>query len=58
MISQFLKKYYSQVILLMVIVALIIIKFPHLSFPYCHPGLIPNTLTATRCFFISWFRLG
>ncbi len=34
MILPLLKKYYSQVILLLVIIALVIIKFPHLSLPY------------------------
>jgi len=34
MMLEFLKKYYSQAILLLVIIALIIIKFPHLSLPY------------------------
>ena len=34
MMLEFLKKYYSQVVLLLVIFALVIIKFPHLSLPY------------------------
>jgi len=34
MVLQFLKKHYSKIILLLVIIALVIIKFPHLSLPY------------------------
>ena len=34
MMLEFLNKYYSQVVLLLVIFALVIIKFPHLSLPY------------------------